>query len=48
MKVFSSPLKANSTMDGSLNFSLSWGTFLCDLEMSCVAADFALFLIYVI
>ena len=48
MKVFSSPLKANSTMDGSLDFSLSWGTFVCNLEMSYVAIDFALFLIYVI
>ena len=48
MKVFSSPLKANSTMDRSLDFSLSWGTFVCDLEVSYVAIDFARFLIYVI
>lgn len=48
MKVFSSPLKANSTLDGSLDFSLSGGTFVCDLEMPYVAIDFTRFLIYVI
>ena len=48
IKVLSPTLKAKSTMDESLDFSLSRGSFMYNVEKSYVAIDLARFFIYII
>ena len=48
IKVLSPPLKRKSTISESLDFSLSWGSFVYNAEKSYFAIDLTRIVIYVI